>query len=107
MNGLLPHVKMTCIGWETTTLQTVIEHCKHAERQQLSQDKTKQRMEKVECTAGILKDRASRLKDDLQKYWKRGKGRGRRGGGDGADGPDDSNHNAILVGKSGHFAKDC
>lgn len=51
MNGLLPglrkQVRTTSIGWETTTLQTVVEHCKHAERQQLSlEDKTKQRMEK-------------------------------------------------------------
>lgn len=56
MNGLKEDsqktVRTTCISWETEPLQTVTQHCKHAERQQGEKEEEKRKAKEGRDTAG-------------------------------------------------------
>lgn len=88
--GLEKAVRTTCISWETEPLATVVQHCKHAERQQSTQKEEKIKEEKV---------KTQKLQAAQMTFYQGAApaGTGRGGG----------VCRCYNCGKPGHFAADC
>ncbi|KAJ7998205.1 hypothetical protein DPEC_G00220180 [Dallia pectoralis] len=69
-------VKLSCVGWESASLQTVMDHCKHVERQQQKVDTEKQEKETLYEKKGNSRLQAAQL-----MYYEGQGRRGARGGG--------------------------
>lgn len=93
MRGLTPDlekaVRTTCISWETEPLSTVVQHCKHAERQQCAQKEENTKEERVKTEIAFYQDQVP------------------AGVGGGGGGRKPKLGSCFTYGKPGHFGAQC
>ncbi|KAJ8006534.1 hypothetical protein DPEC_G00108250 [Dallia pectoralis] len=122
-SALSETVKLSCVGWELASLQTVMDHCKHVERQQQKVDTERQEKETPYEKKGNSRLQAAQLMYYEEQVRSGARGGGvdgfgrrdqfqnggpRRGGGGRGRGEDQTTgRSCYRCGKYGNFCREC